>query len=34
MEVEREAVVPEPECEVCGHLPHADRTPMKEAAGG
>jgi bacteriocin biosynthesis cyclodehydratase domain-containing protein len=34
MEVEREPVVPEPDCPVCGHLPHADRTAVKEAAGG
>jgi bacteriocin biosynthesis cyclodehydratase domain-containing protein len=34
MEVEREAVVPEPDCPVCAHLPHADRAPVKEAAGG
>ncbi len=34
MEVDREPVVPEPDCPVCGHLPHADRTAVKEAAGG
>ena len=34
MEVEREPVVPEPDCPVCGHLPHADRTAVKETADG
>jgi bacteriocin biosynthesis cyclodehydratase domain-containing protein len=34
MEVEREVVVPEPDCPVCGHLPHADRTAVKETADG
>lgn len=33
MEVEREAVVPEPDCPVCGHLQHAERE-RTEAAGG
>ncbi|HEX5928465.1 MAG TPA: TOMM precursor leader peptide-binding protein [Solirubrobacterales bacterium] len=33
MKVEREEVVPEPECPVCGHLQH-DATPVAEAAGG
>ena len=32
MEVEREAVVPEPDCPVCGHLQPAE--PVEEAAGG
>ncbi len=34
MEVEREPVVPEPDCPVCAHLPHADRTAVKETADG
>jgi molybdopterin-synthase adenylyltransferase len=34
MEVEREAVVPEPDCPVCAHLPHTDRTAVKETADG
>lgn len=33
MEVQREAVVPEPECEVCGHLRH-DAAPVRETAEG
>ena len=33
MEVEREPVVPEPDCPVCGHLHHA-ATAVKETAGG
>ena len=32
LEVEREPVVPEPGCPVCGHLPH-DVEPVTEAAG-
>ena len=34
MEVDREAVVPEPDCPICGHLPHAGRPAVKEAADG
>jgi bacteriocin biosynthesis cyclodehydratase domain-containing protein len=34
MEIERDAVVPEPDCPICGNLPHADRTAVKETAGG
>jgi bacteriocin biosynthesis cyclodehydratase domain-containing protein len=34
MEVERDPVVPEPDCPICGNLPHADRTAVKETAGG
>jgi bacteriocin biosynthesis cyclodehydratase domain-containing protein len=34
MEVERDLVVPEPDCPICGGLPHADRTAVKETAGG
>ena len=34
MEVERKAVVPEPDCPVCAHLPHADEAAVKETAGG
>jgi len=33
MEIEREAVVPEPDCPVCGHLQH-DAAPVPETAGG
>lgn len=33
MAVEHEAVVPEPDCPVCGHLQHADE-PLQETAGG
>jgi bacteriocin biosynthesis cyclodehydratase domain-containing protein len=33
METEREEVVPEPECPVCGHLPH-DAAPVAETAEG
>jgi bacteriocin biosynthesis cyclodehydratase domain-containing protein len=33
MEIEREAVVPEPDCPVCGHLQH-ETEPLQEAAGG
>ena len=33
MEIEREEVVPEPECPVCGHLRH-DAVPVAEAAEG
>jgi len=33
MEVKPEAVVPEPECEICGHLQH-DAAPVTQAAGG
>jgi bacteriocin biosynthesis cyclodehydratase domain-containing protein len=33
MEIEREAVVPEPDCPVCGHLQH-EAEPLQEAAGG
>jgi len=33
MEVDRELVVPEPGCPVCGHLEHAVE-PVKETAGG
>lgn len=32
MEVEREEVVPEPECPVCGHLQHDIELPVGEAA--
>ena len=31
MEVEREPVVPEPDCPVCGHLQHGGE-PVKETA--
>lgn len=31
MEVEREEVVPEPDCPVCGHLPPAERTAKQPA---
>lgn len=34
MEVDRKEVVPEPDCPVCGHLPHADRPAVKETADG
>jgi bacteriocin biosynthesis cyclodehydratase domain-containing protein len=38
MEVERDPVVPEPDCPICGHLPHAaaatEQHAMKETAGG
>jgi bacteriocin biosynthesis cyclodehydratase domain-containing protein len=34
MEVVRNAIVPEPDCPVCGNLPHADRPAVKETAGG
>jgi hypothetical protein len=34
MEVERKAVVPEPDCPVCGNLPHAARPAVKETADG
>jgi bacteriocin biosynthesis cyclodehydratase domain-containing protein len=34
MEVEREAVVPEPGCPVCGGLSHAEPVAVKETAGG
>jgi bacteriocin biosynthesis cyclodehydratase domain-containing protein len=34
MEVEREPVVPVPECPICGNLPHAERPAVKGAAGG
>ena len=34
MEVERDPVVPEPDCPICGNLPHADRTAVKETARG
>ncbi len=34
MEVEHDAVVPEPDCPICGNLPHADRPAVKETAGG
>jgi bacteriocin biosynthesis cyclodehydratase domain-containing protein len=34
MEVEREAVGVEPDCPVCGGLPHAEPVAMKETAGG
>jgi molybdopterin-synthase adenylyltransferase len=34
MEVERKPVVPEPDCPVCGHLPHAGQAAVKEAAEG
>jgi bacteriocin biosynthesis cyclodehydratase domain-containing protein len=34
MEVEREPVVPEPDCPVCGHLPHATVPEMKETTVG
>jgi bacteriocin biosynthesis cyclodehydratase domain-containing protein len=33
MQVEREEVVPEPDCPVCGHLPPADRVAAKESEG-
>jgi bacteriocin biosynthesis cyclodehydratase domain-containing protein len=33
MEAKREPVVPEPDCPVCGHLPH-DAAPLAEAAQG
>lgn len=33
MEIEREVVVPEPDCPVCGHLQH-DSAPVTEAAEG
>ncbi len=38
MEVERDPVVPEPDCPICGHLPHAEvaaePNAVKETAGG
>jgi bacteriocin biosynthesis cyclodehydratase domain-containing protein len=34
MEVERKAVVPEPDCPVCGNLPHAAPPAVKETADG
>jgi bacteriocin biosynthesis cyclodehydratase domain-containing protein len=34
MEVDRKPVVPEPDCPVCGHLPHAGRPAVKETADG
>ena len=34
MEVEREPVVPEPDCPVCGNLPHAAPAAVKETADG
>jgi bacteriocin biosynthesis cyclodehydratase domain-containing protein len=34
MEVERDPVVPEPDCPICGNLTHADCTAVKETAGG
>src|ERR1700712_2655769 len=34
MEVERKAVVPEPDCPICGHLPHAGETVIKETVDG
>ncbi len=34
MELKREPVVPEPDCPVCGSLPHAEPVAMKETAGG
>jgi hypothetical protein len=32
MKVEREPVVPEPDCPVCGHLPPHERQPDATAA--
>jgi bacteriocin biosynthesis cyclodehydratase domain-containing protein len=34
MEVKRNEVVPEPECPICGHLPHTGRPAVKETADG
>ncbi len=34
MEIDRKEVVPEPDCPVCGHLPHAGRPAVKETADG
>lgn len=34
MEIQREVVVPEPDCPVCGHLPHDEPTAVKETADG
>jgi bacteriocin biosynthesis cyclodehydratase domain-containing protein len=34
MEVERKPVVPEPDCPICGGLPHADRAAAKEPVDG
>jgi bacteriocin biosynthesis cyclodehydratase domain-containing protein len=34
MEVEHDPVVPEPDCPICGGLPHADPAAVKETTGG
>jgi bacteriocin biosynthesis cyclodehydratase domain-containing protein len=34
MEVDRKPVVPEPDCPICGHLPHAGQPAVKETADG
>ena len=34
MEVDRKAVVPEPDCPVCGNLAHAGAAAVKETADG
>ena len=34
MEVDRKPVVPEPDCPICGHLPHAGAAAVKETADG
>jgi bacteriocin biosynthesis cyclodehydratase domain-containing protein len=34
MEIEREAVVPEPDCPICAHLQPTERPSSKEASGG
>jgi hypothetical protein len=34
MEVDRKPVVPEPDCPICGHLPHAGVPTVKETADG
>jgi bacteriocin biosynthesis cyclodehydratase domain-containing protein len=34
MEIDRKEVIPEPDCPVCGHLPHTGRPTVKETADG
>jgi bacteriocin biosynthesis cyclodehydratase domain-containing protein len=34
MEIERKAILAEPDCPICGDLPHAERSAVKETADG